>query len=270
MEARAVDRGRLLRVEDARQMVREGTGRGIRIAVIDSGIEVGHPALEGLVLEDDIALIQEGLTMLKVPGGGSDIFGHGTAVAAAIREVAPGAGLGSFRVLDVRNGAKNEIVCAAARMALELGYDILNFSIGSGIREHIWLYKDWVDRAYLEGAHVVAACNNVNFLRREWPGFLSSVIAVNMVRLDDGCLLVQNVPGSLVEFAMRGVDVVLPWKGGTTRQVTGSSFAAPRAAGLLARLLSVSGPLHPSEAKSLLRAMASPWSPEFESPNVLV
>lgn len=244
-------------------------GRGIRIAVLDSGIESCHPALSGLVLADDVALIQDGLATQVIPGEGRDLYGHGTAVAAAIREVAPEATLGSFRVLDARNSARNEIVCAGARLAMERGYDILNLSVGSGIREHIWLYKEWVDQAYLGGVHVVAACNNINFLRREWPGHLSSVIAVNMVRLEDSGRMVRNAPGSLVEFAMRGVDVVLPWRAGAVRQVTGSSFAAPRAAGVLARLLSVSGPLHPSEAKSLLRAMAEPWSPDFESPNFM-
>lgn len=142
MEARAVSASPLLRAEDARRMLAEGTGRGIRIAVVDSGIETSHPALAGLALADDVALIQDGLEIRTIEGGGEDLFGHGTAVAAVIREVAPEAALGSFRVLDARNAAKNEIVCAGARLAMERGYDIINISIGSGIREHVFLYKE--------------------------------------------------------------------------------------------------------------------------------
>ena len=127
-------------------------------------------------------------------------------------------------------------------------------------------YKSWVDEAYLRGVHVVAACNNQDFSRQEWPAFFSSVIAVNMARTErDGAIYYK--PGSLVEFAAQGVDVEVPWKDATSKRVTGSSFAAPKVAGMLACLLSEAPDLPPLEAKALLHRLALPWTSELLAPN---
>ena len=47
--------------EEARLAIQRGRGKGIRIALLDSGIEAHHPALHGLELVDDIALVQDGM-----------------------------------------------------------------------------------------------------------------------------------------------------------------------------------------------------------------
>ena len=66
-------------------------------------------------------------------------------------------------------------------------------------------------------------------------------------------------PGTLIEFLARGVNVKVPWKDGQRREVTGSSFAAARVAGLLARLLSKAPTLLPLQLKTLLHSCALPW-----------
>ena len=118
-------------------------------------------------------------------------------------------------------------------------------------------YKQWIDEAYLKGCHVVAACNNLDFTKREWPGHFPTVLTVNFSHAaepDD----FSYRPGCLVEFAARGRNVVVPWLGGCLKKVTGSSFAAPHLAGLLARLLSVCPTLPPLQAKALLHQLAEP------------
>jgi subtilisin family serine protease len=87
-------------VEQARAALTTGTGKDIKVAVIDSGIEVSHPDLDGLRLTDDIHVIGSDLRILVRSGDGTDLFGHGTAVAAIIRSLAPEAAIGSFRVLN--------------------------------------------------------------------------------------------------------------------------------------------------------------------------
>jgi subtilisin len=127
-------------------------------------------------------------------------------------------------------------------------------------------YKSWVDEAYLRGVHVVAACNNHDFSRPEWPGFFSSVLTVNMARTEqDGEIFYR--PGQLVEFAARGIDVEVPWSGGQRKKVTGSSFAAPRVAGMLACLLSEVPRTSPSQAKALFHRLAQPWTRDLLAPN---
>jgi subtilisin family serine protease len=252
--------------QEAADAILRGRGRGVRIAVLDSGIEISHPALRELRLIDDLAVVEDGNKLAVVPGEGRDLFGHGTAIAGIIHRAAPEAEIGSIRVLGESLSARTAIILEGARQAIDRGYDILNCSIGCAIPEHILKYKTWVDEAYLQGMHIVAACNNTDFGRPEWPGFFTSVLTVNMALAEDRPEIFYK-PGHLVEFAARGVDVEVPWSGGGMKKVTGSSFAAPRVAGMLACLLSEVPNLDPLQAKTLFRRLALPWTPQITAPN---
>jgi subtilisin len=252
---------------EAAELIRQGTGDGIRIAIIDSGVELSHPRLAGIRLADDIAVVSDGLRLVSTENSGEDVYGHGTAVAGIIHETAPDAQIGSFRVLDSHNNSRSAIVCEAVRLALDAGYHIINCSFGCGVLDQVLDYKTWVDEAYLKGTHIVAACNNFDFLRPEWPGFFATVITVNMARTPDESRFWYK-GGQLVEFAARGVDVDVAWRKGATKNVTGSSYAAPRVAGLLARLLSGRPDITPLQAKALFHAIADPWTKDIVGPNV--
>jgi subtilisin len=252
--------------EDAAGAIRRGRGRGVRIAVLDSGIENRHFALDDLKLVDDVAIVEDGRKLAVVPGEGRDLYGHGTAVAGIIREVAPEAEIGSIRVLGESLSSRTAIILEGARQAIDRGYHILNCSLGCGIPEHVLKYKTWVDEAFVQGVHVVAACNNVDFGRPEWPAFFTSVLAVNMANTQDRQRVFYK-RGHLVEFAACGVDIEVPWAGGALKKVTGSSFAAPRVAGMLACLLSEVRDIDPLQAKALFRHLAQPWTPEITPPN---
>jgi len=215
-------------VERARTALAEGRGAGVRIAVIDSGIEVSHPSLNGIRLRDDIHVIDNGIQIEVREGDGTDIYGHGTAVASIIRDVAPEVELASFRVLGPRRNSRTVIIREGVRQAIDRGYHVLNCSFGCGIQDHIFQYKDWIDESYLKGIHIVAACSNLDFRSQEWPGSFPTVVTVNMAASNrQDCLYYK--PGYLVEFAARGVNVSAAWRDGQTREVTGSSFAAPPA-----------------------------------------
>ena len=255
------------RLDEARQALSEGTGRGVRIAVIDSGIEIDHPRLKGISLLDDLHVVDGGVQIEVKQGDGSDIYGHGTAVAGVIRRLAPDAQIGSIRVLGENLGSRTVIIREGVRQAIDRGYHILNCSFGCGLSEHIFQYKEWIDEAYLKGIHVVSACNNYDFTTPEWPGYFPSVVTVNMARTEDDHTFFYK-PGHLVEFAARGVDVTLPWNHHGTKEVTGSSFAAPIMSSLLARLISKMPGLLPLEAKSILHRLAMAWRPDVTAPNV--
>jgi len=248
-----------LTVEDAQPFIKSGTGRGIKIAVIDSGIEATHPSLAGLTLTDDLAVVDDGLQLEIVSGQGQDRYGHGTAIAGIIRQIAPEAEIGSFRVLGQELRSRTAIICEGARQALERGYHILNCSFGCTREDQVLQYKNWIDEAYLRGRHIVAACNNYDFLKREWPGHFPTVITVNFAAIEQIEALYYR-PGSLVEFLARGHDIEVAWLGSGKKRVTGSSFSVPHAAGLLARLLSQCPNLSPLHAKALLQQLAMPWA----------
>jgi subtilisin len=255
------------RLDEARRALEKGTGKGVRIAVIDSGIEIDHPALAGIKLLDDLHVVDAGLQIEVRPGDGTDIYGHATAVAGVIRRIAPDAELGSFRVLGENLGSRTVIIREGVRQAIDKNYHILNCSFGCGLAEHIFQYKEWIDEAYLKGIHLVSACNNYDFTTPEWPGYFPSVVTVNMTRLDEDHTFFYK-PGHLVEFAARGVDVTLPWNHHSTKEVTGSSFAAPIMSALLARLISEMPGLAPLEAKSILHRLALPWRSDLTAPNI--
>lgn len=241
---------------EALSALRRGSGRGVKIAVIDSGVDTAHPALSGLRLADDIAVSTDGVRMVVQEDSGTDVFGHGTAVAGIIHEVAPQAEIGSFRALDGENRSRSFLIAECVRQAISRGYHILNCSFGCrGLARHVMEYKEWTDAAYLAGIHVVAAGSNLSDSFREWPSHFPSVIGVGVA--DCGEEELRYRPGQLVCFAAKGERVSVPWRGGEWRLETGSSFAAPRVSGFIARLLSEFPGLSPDLAKALLRAVAT-------------
>jgi subtilisin family serine protease len=249
-------------LEQARSAIAEGTGKGVRVAVLDSGIEISHPGLGGLKLVDDLAFTSDGNTVHLEPGAGQDVNGHGTGIAGIIHALAPEAGLGSLRVL--RMGlydltSKRDIIRRAALEAIDRGYRILNCSFGCrGEKEFIMEFKDWVDEAYLKGVHVISACSNSDFTQREWPAYFPTVVTVDKANIERADEFFYR-PGNLVEFVAKGQYSDLLWLDGQRKSGFGTSFAAPVATALLARLLSVHSGLSPLAAKELLRLIAKPW-----------
>ena len=250
-------------LDEARVFLREGTGRGVKIAILDSGVDTSHPWLAGLELADDLAMVEDGLQISAVPGNRHDNFGHGTAIAGILRRVAPEAQLGSFRLLGEQLRSRTLLIREGVRQALARGYHILNCSFGCGREDHVLHYKDWVDEAYVLGRHIVASANNHDYTKREWPGHFPNVITVTFTRCAEPMSFFCR-RGHLVEFAASGQDIEVAWIGGGCKQVTGSSFAAPHLAALLARLLSCCPTLTPLHAKALLQQLAAPW-PDAES-----
>ena len=234
----------------AAEAMERGDGQGVRIAVLDSGVEISHPDFLGKHLYHDILSDSNG-DMHE--GNGDDMYGHGTAVSGIIWRLAPKAQIGSFRVLGSSLSARTAQVAVAAHRSIALGYNILNCSFGCGISGHLPIYKEWADMALLAGVHVVAASGSPG--TSEWPAYLASVLGVDCALSNDGGL--RYLSGRMVQFAAPAAEVRLPWKGHGHRVMTGSSFAAAWLSGMLARLLSVYPEVDPILAKSLLRRVAA-------------
>jgi len=244
--------------DEARAAVAEGDGRGVKIAIIDSGIEASHPALSGLNITDRLAIATRIGRPLVEEDALGDVYGHGTAVAGIVHRIAPRASIGSFRVLRP-NGIPTEPVAirGAVIEALARGYQVINCSFGSpGRSDDLASFKDWTDQCYLAGAHSVAACGNLDPEEREWPSHFTSVIAVGVGPCREGEILYR--PGHLVEFAAAGESLRVPWKGGGEKTVLGSSFAAPHVSGIVARILSKHPNISPPLMKAVLRQIALP------------
>ena len=240
--------------------LRDGRGAGVRIAVLDSGIEFAHFALADCQADEDWIISERQGSARALPGKGEDIFGHGTAIAGILHRLAPEASIGSIQVLDPTLGSRNRLIRAGALFAIGRGFHILNCSFGcrdDGGR-HVMTYKQWVDEAYHRQVHLVTACNNDDTGVQEWPGAFSSVLNVEQVsELEDRWSYRAE---RMVEFAAGSLGE-LPWRDGGYRQVSGSSFAAPIVSAYLARLLGRFPDLTVAQAKGLLQKHAGAWSP---------
>lgn len=242
-------------LETAREALRSGRGEGVKVAIIDSGIDLAHPALAGLQLEDDITVSCDGINLQIDGGDGTDVYGHGTAVASLVLREAPGVKLGSFRALDSSNHARSFVIAECVNQAISRGYQIINCSFGCrGLPRYVMDYKEWVDRAYLEGVQVVAACSNIDVGIREWPAYFPSVFSVRGIDCHPDAFYFTG--GRMVSFRACGERVEVPWLYGGTKVETGSSYAAPLIAGKIARLLSAIPGIDPAAVKPLLSVLA--------------
>ncbi len=241
----------------ARQALLDGDGDSVKVAIIDSGVDVSHPALRGLELVDDVAVSCDGVNIRIEEGRGHDVYGHGTAVASLLSQEAPAVQIGSFRALDSRNHARSFVIAECVSQAISRGYQVINCSFGCrGLARYVMDYKEWVDEAYLSGVQVVAACSNVDASVREWPAYFPSVISVRGIDCREGEFFARS--GEMVSFFARGERVEVPWLEGKSKIETGSSYAAPVIAGKIAKLLSAFPGIEPSLVKPLLTVLASP------------
>jgi subtilisin family serine protease len=239
----------------------DGSGRNVKVAVIDSGIEADHPAL-GKGVSGFVALTETpaGITYDTEPHG--DDYGHGTACAGIIRALAPECDLYSVKVLGPQLTGKGAIFAAGLRWAVENGMQVCNLSLGTPRREFLPILHEVADQAAFRNVVLVAAANNLP--TPTYPSMFASVISVASHEWHDPNLYFYN-PQPPVEFGAPGIDVRVAWRGGGWITATGNSFATPHIAGLVARMLAEHPDLAPFQVKTILRALAANISREASS-----
>ncbi len=147
------------------------TGRGVRVAIIDSGINPAHPHVAGVA--GGVCLNAQGESQIYL-----DYVGHGTAVAGAIREKAPDALLYAVKVFDQSLRANSDKIIRAITWAIENGMEIINLSLGTFNQSHRERFEEVVSRAVERNIFLVAAYEIDG--RETLPGCLSSVIGVGL------------------------------------------------------------------------------------------
>src|SRR5262245_25013047 len=229
------------------------TGKGVRVCILDSGVESDHPMvgeLEGAVAvevgpESEISVVED---------AEGDLCGHGTACAGIVRSIAPDVRIFSVRVLGAGFTGSGTALLGGLRWAVEEGFDVINMSLSTTKSQFAGMLHEVADRAYFRRTVLVASAHNMPV--ESYPWRFSSVISVGSHEEEDPLTYFYN-PDPPVEFFARGVDVEVAWLGGTRARSTGNSFATPHMSAVCALILGKHPELTPFQLKSTLYLTAS-------------
>lgn len=227
-------------------------GAGVRVAVVDSGVEDGHPLVGrvdgAMVVQDSPDSDEKQVVAQPHP----DLYGHGTAIAGSIRALAPACEIWSVQVLGPSLKGRAGALVAAIRWVVEQRFDVVNLSLSTGSSAWFGPLQDLMDDAFFGGTVAVCAVNNV--FSATYPSQFASVISVASSG-PPGSPLAYNVEPP-AEFGAPGEDVTVAWKDGGTATVTGNSFSAGHVSGLAALIRSKHPGLAPFAVKAVLAAAA--------------
>lgn len=213
-------------------------GTGVRVAVIDTGIDYTHPDLA--------ANYAGGVDFVNNDADPIDDNRHGTHVAGTIAArdddvgvvgVAPEARVYGLKVLGADGSGSFSDVIAALQWAVDNGLEITNNSYGSS-QDPGTTVKAAFDTAAAAGLlHVAAAGNNGNCLGTGdnvlFPARYDSVIAVAATDQADSSPCFSST-GPSVELAAPGVAINSTVLGGAYEALSGTSMASPHVAGTAA------------------------------------
>jgi subtilisin family serine protease len=237
---------------------RSSTGRGVKVAMIDTGVAYDHPALRGR-----IALMEN-----FVVGGEGDFAHdrHGTAVAGVIGAhgggvlgIAPDAEIIALKACWYPKLDEGKALCSswtiakALEYAIEQGAQVLNLSLSGPPDE---LLGRLIEAAHSNGVLTVAAAEE----RGPTPGFPASMPGVIAVLASDARGEVELPSWTAKRFAVAapGVDILTTVPEGRYDFMSGSSLAAAHVSGVVALLLQERPRLTPQEALEILEHTARP------------
>jgi subtilisin len=231
----------------------ESTGAGARVAILDSGIEAGHPAVGEVQEAYAVAVDADGNAEISKDELG-DRCGHGTACAGIVRSLAPECELISVRVLGEGYTGSGRVMLAGLRWAIEQGFDVVNMSLSTTKKDLASLLHELADAAYFQRTLLVASAHNMPV--ESYPWRFSSVISVGSHEESDPFTYYFN-PEPPVEFFARGLEIDVAWLGASTLRCTGNSFATPHISGICALILGKHPGLTPFQVKSILSLTAN-------------
>lgn len=242
-------------------------GGGIRIAIIDTGIDYNHPDLQDNCADEDQNGIIDGYDFVNSDYDPMDDEGHGTHVAGIVAAldnsdgvvgVAPEASLYALKVLDYNgNGYISDVIIAIQWASDPDGngsaddrLDIINMSLGAYTGN---IFLEWACiLAYYDGLLLVAAAGNGGSVI--YPAAYSSVIAVSATDKNDNLASFSSI-GSQVELAAPGVGIYSTYISGYAT-MSGTSMASPHVVGVAALVWEADSSLTNDDVRYQLQSTA--------------
>jgi subtilisin family serine protease len=211
-------------------------GQGVRVAVLDTGVDADHPDLIGAV--------EDACDFTGSPHGTNDAQGHGTHVAGTIGArrnergvigVAPECRLLVAKVLGDDGSGTSDEVARGIDWAVGADADVLSLSLGSP--DASVAIEKAIERAVVAGRFVICAAGNdgrddaVNY-----PARWESTIAVGAVDRF-GQLARFSSRGPELDICAPGADVLSTFPDGRYAKLSGTSMATPFVTGIVALML---------------------------------
>ncbi|MGG0644970.1 S8 family serine peptidase [Sporosarcina gallistercoris] len=237
-------------INTAPETIAPYTGKGVRVAILDSGIDVTHSKLS--VKGGFCALPKDQCAAGTVPY--NDDLGHGTHVAGILSAakasngtmgVAPGVELYAIKSINSYDSGRTIDIINGVEWAINNKIDILNMSITTNRNDPA--LKLMLDKAYAAGMIIVAAAGNEEtgdmIDSVQYPAKYPTVIATTAINYNKERFLEASI-GPEVELAAPGVDILSTYprafdddgKKDGYYELSGTSMAAPHVSGIAALL----------------------------------
>jgi subtilisin len=258
-----------IKMVKADQVWQRVTGEGVKVAIIDTGIDEDHPDLS----------VSGGASFVPGVASWDDDQGHGTHCAGIVGArhnqvgivgVAPRSSLYAVKVLSASGSGQLSWILAGMGWAEQNGMDVASMSLGSNVNGPdvacILAYQRAAERLINAGCTVVAAAGNAGRTSTPWvgqPARCAGFMAVAAVDQNRNLASFSSRgPASLcaecgVEIAAPGVSVRSTYPGGDYRSLSGTSMACPHVAGAAALLKELRPTWSPAQIRARLKATAS-------------
>ena len=250
-------------------------GQGIKVAVLDTGIDIAHPAFAGhLDVASGWDYVGGDATPQEVnwsSSGYSASYGHGTAVAGVILQVAPNATIVPFRVLNPNGSGRLSNIIMAVNDATKYGAKVINMSLGTTTASVALSVA--IKSAISSGVMVVTSSgnsgdSNVSYPARYAPDMQlalgGGLISVGSISLDDKKSSFSTC-GLSLDILAPGEAVATTFPNSQRTTATGTSFAAPMVSGAVALAMSNGRTNVVALYKSIRASATAPTDPLFWS-----
>ncbi|MCD0175926.1 S8 family serine peptidase [Deinococcus sp. 14RED07] len=259
-----------INLQAAHRLVPE-LGRGVKVAVIDTGIDLNHPLLRGRI--DTVGAWDyvggDASPQEELPVSGVRKYGHGTAVSGVVLQVAPNAEILPLRVLNPNGRGPMSRVLQAMDRAVASGARVINLSLGS-VTDSAAL-NTMISAALARGIVVVNSSGNSGKEGMVFPAqnLTTGLFTANSGLLGIGSVSLKGMKSSFSTYSAGmsltapGEKVITSYPDSRLAYASGTSFAAPAVSGAAALALSTgAASLSPANIAANLRLTATP-SPDL-------